>query len=28
VRGKKKLKLSFRQGYSGTLPKALVPSGQ
>lgn len=27
-RNKKKLKLSFRQGYTGTLPKALVPSGQ
>ena len=27
-RKKKKLKLTFRQGYTGTLPKALVPSGQ
>jgi len=27
-RNKKKLELSFRKGYSGTLPKALAPSGQ
>lgn len=27
-RTRKKLKLTFRQGYSGTLPKALTPSGQ
>ena len=28
ARNKKKLKLTFRQGYNGTLPKALIPSGQ
>ena len=28
ARNKKKLQLTFRQGYTGTLPKALVPSGQ
>ena len=27
-RNRKKLELTFRQGYTGTLPKALVPSGQ
>ena len=27
-RKRKKLKLTFRQGYTGTLPKSLTPSGQ